>query len=516
MDVIQPFRQPEPQYRDDFLTLKDDFVVAIAEDPQIVEWVLLDGHETPVWWKYVNGNLEHELRPATNRGSIARLVTTGRWRRIAINQDAQQHRERMLFTYGPQPTIEPYEEINKLKYVELDDPTLVLPIFRLYDLTTDKVEEYADERNTSYIAVSHVWNQSTQESLRAACERASVATGHTRFWVDQWCIKQTSKEDKAFHVPRMREYYTYAAAVLIIAPDLLLPNAFDDEAFTESLRRTRWFSRVWTFQEAMSSKQLMLDDGTRYWDHATVEGQVRRCHGERARKKYFELVSREDAAQLNDDLWIDTQGRLTMAISDILYSTGGRLWNLIVEEEKAKVSLTRLIHQTQYRRCRLPEDRFYGVMGMAHATASVDVKYGIGFTGALLAAAASSALDSKILASVSTEPLDGPSWLPDTSGLGRQKTLHQLSSQGRQTLKPSARHPAGVQVWCARKKDQDDSTSRVEQWVVEDKAPDKIVLSLTDSGEGWYYRIKSDIEDQPEIIGQAMLLEVGRGLVERQ
>lgn len=511
--MAQPHRQSEAQYRDDILTLKDDFVVAIAEDPKSVEWVLLDSHDTPIWWKYANGDLEHELRPATSQESITTLLSVGRWRRIHINQSTKQHRERMLFTYGAQPMLESYDETTDLEFAEVPDPDLVLPIFRLYDLTNDRLDEYGDERKTPpYIALSHVWNQSSDASLRAACTRAQAATGHTRFWVDRWCIKQTSIEDKAFHVPRMRDYYTHAVAVLIVVPDLRLPpDTTNDEAFVENLRRTRWFSRVWTFQEAMSSKRLMLDDGARYWNHATVEGHVRRCHGERARLQRPDIINDSGMLRLNDDLWIDAQGRLTMAISEILYSTGGRLWNLIVEEEKAKVSLTRLIHQTQYRRCRLAEDRFYGLMGLAHATADVRVEYGIGFTRALLKAAASGALDSKILAGNSVSPLAGACWLPDTSSLGRQETLQQLSSQGRQTLTPGAR---GIQVWCARKKHLGELTPHVENWVVKDNSIDKIVLSLVNSGNGLYHRVESRIESRPETVGEAMLLEVGNGIVE--
>ncbi|KAK4555420.1 hypothetical protein LTR86_007717 [Recurvomyces mirabilis] len=196
-----------------------------------------------------------------------------------------------------------------------------------------------------------------------------------------------------------------------------------------------------------------------------------------------------------------------MAISDILYSTGGRLWNLMIEDEKAKVSLTRLIHQTQYRRCRLEEDRFYGVMGLAHATSAVDVQYGIGFTQAMLKAAASGALDSKILAGNSVNPFKGACWLPDTESLGRQETLQQLSSQGRQTLRPGRR---GILVWCARRsKSQPDGKPDVEEWVVEDKSPDRIVLSLKAGGDGVYHRSRSHIERGPQTVGEAVLLEIG-------
>ncbi|KAK3670702.1 hypothetical protein LTR78_009394 [Recurvomyces mirabilis] len=198
-----------------------------------------------------------------------------------------------------------------------------------------------------------------------------------------------------------------------------------------------------------------------------------------------------------------------MSISDILYSTGGRLWNLMIEDEKAKVSLTPLIHQTQYRRCRLEEDRFYGVMGLAHATSAVDVQYGIGFTQAMLKAAASGALDSKILAGNSVNPFDGACWLPNTESLRRQETLQQLSSQGRQTLRPGRQ---GILVWCARRKDQVDGGSDVEEWVVEDESPDRIVLSLKASGDGVYHRSRSRIETNPQTVGEAVLLEVGIAL----
>ncbi|KAK3670701.1 hypothetical protein LTR78_009393 [Recurvomyces mirabilis] len=208
--MTDAYRQHEPEFRDDILTLKDEFSIAIANEPQTIQRVLLDDE-------------------------IAAVLATGDWQHIPISEDTKRHRERMLFTYGSKPAVEPYNEITTLEFIEKPDPNLVLPIFRLYDLTKDSIDEYGDESKATYIALSHVWNQSTDAALRKACDRAHAVTGHTRFWVDRWCIKQTSIEDKAFHVPRMRDYYMHAAAVLVIAPDLaVLPDATNGEAFVKA------------------------------------------------------------------------------------------------------------------------------------------------------------------------------------------------------------------------------------------------------------------------------------------
>ncbi|KAK4555421.1 hypothetical protein LTR86_007718 [Recurvomyces mirabilis] len=156
MIMTDTYRHHEPEFRDDILTLKDNFTVAISKEPRIIEWVLLDGGNMPVWWRYANGDLEHELQPATSQDEIALVLATGDWQHIPISEDTKQHRERMLFTYGSQPAVEPYNEITTLEFIEQPDPNLVLPIFRLYDLTKDSIDEYGDESKATYIALSHV------------------------------------------------------------------------------------------------------------------------------------------------------------------------------------------------------------------------------------------------------------------------------------------------------------------------------------------------------------------------
>ncbi|GAW11494.1 hypothetical protein ANO14919_008400 [Xylariales sp. No.14919] len=188
-------------------------------------------------------------------------------------------------------------------------PSLSSPVsgFRVIDVQRECVTS-APPTPCKYAALSYVWGQVSSETLQATTEnisnleeegilsrRALPATirdaiiactelGIPYLWVDQLCILQDGKEEKLVQLNAMDKIYSEAYVTLVaLAGDNALyglPGVSQrqrgrysittqgiflleqDESYAESLEKSRWITRGWTYQEGLLSHRLLLFSDT--------------------------------------------------------------------------------------------------------------------------------------------------------------------------------------------------------------------------------------------------------------
>ncbi|KAI1198058.1 heterokaryon incompatibility protein-domain-containing protein [Nemania serpens] len=191
-----------------------------------------------------------------------------------------------------------------------------LRAIRLIDVHTVSLVEIEDLESVSWVALSYVWGSTpfrtlTEETL-AECEEAGAlgaswvpdtiadaiqvtkGIGERYLWVDSLCIMQDSDADKAKFVPCMDIIYGCACVTIIntsgenalsglpgVRPDTRFqaeePFELDGTWVMQSHRKigeaneifgdSKWFTRGWTFQEAiLSPRWLVFTPEQVYWE----------------------------------------------------------------------------------------------------------------------------------------------------------------------------------------------------------------------------------------------------------
>lgn len=260
---------------------------------------------------------------------------------------------------------------------------LELPV-RLFNVKTMRMDLYKDiqddVRRSKYVCISHVWGDQqdySPEQLGVEGDvdwkiplsdsdkltRVKKAVLHFKMkycWIDVLCIPQgDDREDERIkEIPNMGDYYAGAEMTLVMGSNLnnlsnailggsgniavSLISGLMDMSLSSARRayritdlpsnREEWFTRVWTFQEALLSRSLK---------YVGIDG------------KYHDLTAILD---------IVPTGKNAISFTDqeelriLGYAISGRY--------KGEMDLTEVMSRVCQRKCTKPQDMIYGALAI--------------------------------------------------------------------------------------------------------------------------------------------------------
>jgi hypothetical protein len=174
--------------------------------------------------------------------------------------------------------------------------------FRLINcnLSVPAVEEH--DLDEDYVALSYVWESSpeTPGGMTKLVLDAIAATkqlGFNYLWVDRLCIDQGNPHEKIHVISNMNRIYQQAEVTLVAAADhcdglvgvgvtkvfrksqihtylgdLELVSLCEEPI--EAIKRSKWYSRAWTFQESLLSRRLLIFTPDQlYWNCCSMDAR---------------------------------------------------------------------------------------------------------------------------------------------------------------------------------------------------------------------------------------------------
>lgn len=335
---------------------------------------------------------------------------------------------------------------------------------RLLDLLSGEVKE--PKTRQRYAIVSYVWTQwDDPAQVVDKCRGILQGTGITAIWIDQLCVKQDSIEDKQAEIPKMAEYYEGAAVCIALLKEADIsetcfgrgkrdiPHVMDMwQATLQAVDQSVWKSRVWTYQEAALSKNLLLvgKDGVISQQEYSLllMLMVRRPEAIAGRV----AVSRNK----NGRILSVGDGEARARVGNHPFSSAARAMEKYGE---GKASLVEFWKDMGARKCVVEEDLVYGVLGMLQPGEAVAVEYGIGFEEAATRVFKTTSVLASIMAMPPSQK-PGACWLPKAQrGDDGQWTLGDTAS----TARPLSEHVKvdesgllsvrAVECWIRREED---------------------------------------------------------------
>ncbi|KAH7044541.1 HET domain protein [Macrophomina phaseolina] len=146
--------------------------------------------------------------------------------------------------------------------------------FRLYHLSTARLETYEIGHSPPYIAVSHAWSEQifltgVESSFGGTAIRKIIAErlpAIEHCWIDNFCIKQDDEADKLEQIPLMGDIYSHAEVVAIALPCEFGFTQSQVDRATAALQEAveAWREERWAAEEFLEQWMYVLV-GTRIW-----------------------------------------------------------------------------------------------------------------------------------------------------------------------------------------------------------------------------------------------------------
>ena len=289
---------------------------------------------------------------------------------------------------------------------------------KVFDVDTNAAVHYT--AGMEYAALSYVWAQHSEKTTISTLQKLRVELGIRYWWVDRLCMM--TAEEKAEEIPLMAGYYSNAAITVIYDREMAakamgdLKEAWTSKALSEfsenlhsQLMATTWAKRVWTLQEFLLARRILiatkdgLIDGYMLGSWAKAIGQTQdslsfkrapwyaidiRCRG--ITRKMLNLVPGFDGFGPSN---------YTLSLPDQVNLSLGAAWK-----------------RAEGRECTQQEDLVYGMVALLDQGEKVVVEYGISWAELMRRCCKWGLVKSDVMTSdgICCEP--GMCWAPDPSG----------------------------------------------------------------------------------------------------
>ncbi|KAF9773440.1 hypothetical protein IL306_008721 [Fusarium sp. DS 682] len=156
----------------------------------------------------------------------------------------------------------------------------------LINTTTIKLERADDKESTPYAILSHTWGndevtfedmiQGREDEKRGyikilkTCQLAKKR-GLDYAWVDTCCVDKRSSAELAEAINSMFNWYKFSHVCFAHLEDLE-PHQVQGEDKLDGLSSCRWFTRGWTLQELIASRDLEFYDAM--WNHRGTKAEM--------------------------------------------------------------------------------------------------------------------------------------------------------------------------------------------------------------------------------------------------
>lgn len=147
---------------------------------------------------------------------------------------------------------------------------------RLMNVETFKLEEFSHDAVPTYAILSHTWGKDNEEvSFRdvqqgkfeeaetrpikiGGCCKQAKEDGHRYIWIDTCCIDKANSVELHEAINSMFQWYRSASICYAYLSDVPADDIPRDPG--SKFMSSRWFTRGWTLQELLASKNLRFYD----------------------------------------------------------------------------------------------------------------------------------------------------------------------------------------------------------------------------------------------------------------
>ncbi|KAK8112269.1 HET-domain-containing protein [Apiospora kogelbergensis] len=253
------------------------------------------------------------------------------------------------------------------------------------------------KKHLEYEALSYVWRTpiSTEpktillhgvphpvtDNLHAALEGLRYHERPRTLWVDAVCIDQNNNEERGSQVAMMDKVYSYASKVVVWLGDSSTSDIANEvKYYGNDLKRhykryprtffmlhgqaDRWWSRVWTFQEAVLAKELVFHCGTATF---TLQDLV----------NFSESVSRHFLLGRQCCFFPPMCQHLSKGLANVAIKNLHQFVDDCRTLHKGSKQLVDIVLDNSNRNSTNPRDRVYGFLGLADNIPNGFVQYNL-------------------------------------------------------------------------------------------------------------------------------------------